>query len=725
MTHKRILIDKTRVFALIAALAVIFCMLPAFPASAAGASISGAVSNSARTKNTKKISGKTYADIIVTAELTVSGDVSAAAAEALSDKNCYEVTALAGDSFEAPVDTVIPSVSFSGDTVTVEARFNDVLCYDSNGGTFEYAIDFYGDSGIGSYASQTLTSVIALSGGGSDAPEPQIPSMPYFVLKGDYCYDIKAGESKEIEIVLQNLNESNYVTSAVADLSDDNDLIDIENSIQTKNIEYQLRFKYKVTVSDKAEARKYPLTLNVSYTDKTGTRETKTFTIYIKVLTDEVDPINAKGVTITDYSFDKTGVKKGDKFNLSVTVANTSGAEVKDAVLELTSGIEGAPISLDSGFSFRNINLKDGAKTTVTFPLIATDDPSLTRAIIGMQLSYQFEDAEPVSKSTNAYLSCYVDPKKDKEKEEEEKKPVLQPNIIITGYDFGGDHVVGGKIFPLSISIKNASKISDIQNLKITIQGLGIGGNGAAYSPANSSNTFFIESLGTQQSTDVTLDLLPKADAVPDSYPVEVTFEFEYKSAGEMTKSSPVSEQITIPLQQEDRFSITASHIDSEGYVGSECYLEMKLVNKGKSPVYNVTVDIEGTGFTKSEAATFIGNIQAGSEEYYDARITPEVSGDMTGNVVVTYEDANGNEKTAKCEFIISVMEMMMWDEPMYDDPYIDADVDVEPEGGMPVWGWIAIAAGAVVVIIVVIVICVKSAKKRRLRRLEEEDEDI
>ena len=137
------------------------------------------------------------------------------------------------------------------------------------------------------------------------------------------------------------------------------------------------------------------------------------------------------------------------------------------------------------------------------------------------------------------------------------------------------------------------------------------------------------------------------------------------------------------------------------------------------------TVDVEGEGFDKTSTAYYIGNVDSGKEEYYDTRIIPNIdSGEVKGNIIVTYEDANGNPKELKQEFIIPVMSMggmdMGMDGGMY-DPGMDAGMDMEPQSsGMPVWIWFVIGGGVIAAVVVIIIV----VKKKRKKKLEEEDDD-
>ena len=243
-----------------------------------------------------------------------------------------------------------------------------------------------------------------------------------------------------------------------------------------------------------------------------------------------------------------------------------------------------------------------------------------------------------------------------------------------------------------------------------------------AFSPANSSNSFFFEKLGAGVSTDIKLDILPKADAKPDSYPLQVIFSYEYTVDGKKDKADSVTETITIPLQQDDRFTANEVQISSDSVVGQECPINVSFINKGKSSIYNVSVDVEGEGFEKTSSAYYIGNIDSGKEEIYDTIILPNIEGQIKGEIVVTYEDANGKEKELRQEFLTNAM-------PMQVEPMPGGDIEMPVDGpvknqGLPVWAVIAICAGGAAIVIAAIIITVKVIKKKKAAKIEKEDDD-
>lgn len=425
---------------------------------------------------------------------------------------------------------------------------------------------------------------------------------------------------------------------------------------------------------------------------------------------------------MTDYSVSSNAVTENTKFTLSLTLENSGKVDIKGARVTIP-GLDGMKFAIDEGITYADFDIAAGKTKKISFTLIGCSGISSIREVIPIQIDYG-----TVSSTVSATISCIPSRSSGADGQ------VFAPNIIIESYDFGGDSVTAGQKFPLSLIVKNTSSEAIIENLKITVNGGSSSTDGSiAYSPANSSNSFFFERVGMKETAEINLDLLAKADAVPNSYPLIITFSCEYSVGGKRYQANDVTETITIPLQQEDR--LTVGQLEAPNYavnVGQMCSISTSLVNKGKSGVYNVTAKVEGEGFEVSTGSYYIGNVASGSEEYYDAQITPMMDGEINGEVVITYEDANGIEKEQRLPFTFTAMSFnyddMMIDDGMYDpgfDPGMDPGL-TGGEEGMPLWLWFVIGGGAAVVIaaVVVVVIVVVKKKKRKLE-LEDEDEDI
>lgn len=421
---------------------------------------------------------------------------------------------------------------------------------------------------------------------------------------------------------------------------------------------------------------------------------------------------------MTDYSVSSDSVTENTKFTLSLALKNTGKTDIKNARVTIL-GLDGSKFAVNSGLTYADFDIGAGKSKSFDFTLVGCSGISSIREVIPIQIDYG-----TVSSTVSATVSCVP----TKSSNPDGDGQVFAPNIIIESYDFGGDFVTAGQKFPLSVIVKNTSSEASIENLKVTVNGGSSSTDGSiAYSPANSSNSFFFEKLGIKDTAEIKLDLLAKADAAPNSYPILIAFTYEYSVNGKRQQASGVTETITIPLQQEDR--LTVNQLEAPNYavnVGQMCSISTSLVNKGKSGVYNVTAKVEGEGFEVSTGSYYIGNVASGSEEYYDAQITPMMDGEIKGEVVITYEDANGAAKEQRLPFSFTAMSFnyddMIIDDGMF-DPGMDPGVMPEGEGDMT-WLWFVIGGGVAAVAAVVIIIVVVKKKKRK-KELEDEDEDI
>lgn len=425
-------------------------------------------------------------------------------------------------------------------------------------------------------------------------------------------------------------------------------------------------------------------------------------------------------LTLTDYSVSAAAISENVPFTLTLSLKNSSGKNINQARINIGS-LDGSKFAADGGLTYKDIDIAAGATKQVSFPLIGCSGISSVREVIPIEINYG-----DISSTVYATVTCV--PKSSNGTDENGEK-VFAPNIIIESYDFGGEFVTAGQQFPLSVTIKNTSSSSTIENLKVNISGSSSPIDGSmAYSPANSSNSFFFEKLDPKGTQTINIDFLAKADATPNSYPLEITFSYEYSVGKERFQATPTNESITIPLRQEDRLTINDPELPSWAVnVGEMVSISTSIVNKGKSAVYNVTATVEGDGFMSETPSYYIGNINSGTEEYYDAKLTPYMEGDINGELVFTYEDANGASKETRIPFTFSAMSMNfdgMYEDGMFGDDGMMPDEE-KPEEGFPLWAWFAIGGGALIIIIVSIIIIVKVVKKKKKAELEADDEDL
>jgi len=550
-----------------------------------------------------------------------------------------------------------------------------------------------------------------------------IEGSPNFIISSVNGNKIEAGKTQTISIRLKNIGDD--CKRSTISISDEKGIFsfpsgEIQSISYIDENDYQT-ISYEVSIPDYTSSGRYSLKLdltNVNY-DKVSSTQSLSFYVDVK------NNIKLAGLDVSSYSTDKADVKDGDAFLLTVKLKNNSGMKITGAKISL-GGLDGTKFAMNNGLSSYTVDVAKDAEITLQFPLVACKGIASIREVLPLNISYYINPNDSATKqeySSNITISCA----KPAETTSTTEPKVFAPKIIIEKYSFGGDYVTGGKTFPLSLTIKNTSSNAQIQNLKVTIQG-GSSSAGSssvvAFTPANSSNSFFFKALNANASENINIEMLAKADATPNSYPIEVVFNYEYTVNGRKGDSvENVTETINIPLQQEDRLEVNQPELQETGMVGQEMPISVGIVNKGKSSVYNVTVDIVGEGFTKTSAAAYyIGNIDSGKEESYDNSIVPNAEGQVKGEIVVTYEDSNGKQKEIRKEFSFNAMQMVI-DDPSMTGSDMPVNGDVGNNGTSPVLIIIIVVVG-VVVLGAAGFVAFKIIKKRKLKKAQEIEDD-
>ncbi len=528
-------------------------------------------------------------------------------------------------------------------------------------------------------------------------------------------FTVEAGKENVVPIEVKNISAYDSDSTLITAIDEDGKLgVNGENVFSSRiGSGKYVSFPVRLNVPSSTLPGVYHLKLDIISTNSSGDVSNHTLTADIVVNNSVV----RNALSVTGYNVSKKDVKENTIFNVTVRVKNGSGIPIKNAKIELKD-LDGTKFAMNDGASYVVSDFKKDEEKSFDFTLIACSGITSVRESIAVECSYYLDEADEnsIQKSVGTVTVACV-PKKSAS-----EGGVFAPNIIIKGYDFGGDYVTGGKVFPLKVTIQNTSDVSAIKNLKVTVNGAsGSGDKGIAFSPANSSNSFFFSYLGTGAVTDIQLDMLTRADATPDSYPIEIVFDYEYTNDGGTEKANPVTETITIPVQQEDRFTVNSVEVPTDCMVGDELPISCTFVNKGKSAVYNVEVELVGDGLDIMQKNLYIGNVESGKEEYYDSSFSVMEPGEFSGKIIVRYEDSNGNQKEIEKEFSGNAMEMY-FEEPVYGE---DMPV-MEPEmnAGLPVWAIILIIAGSAVVVAGVVVAIVVIVKKKKASSLENSDDD-
>ena len=322
----------------------------------------------------------------------------------------------------------------------------------------------------------------------------------------------------------------------------------------------------------------------------------------------------------------------------------------------------------------------------------------------------------------NAILSCKIDnativPEKENDKKPDEETTAAQPYVIISSYSYGKGDLVAGETRNITMTFRNTSKTMAVENMMVTMT------LPDAMMLTSSSNSFYIESLAAEGTITKTVNVTVKSNAAAQSHSMTVDFTYDYLDNG-IRRNAKTTESISMPVLQVDRFTVTGIDLSQEIFMGEENNLSVNFVNKSRTEIYNLSAKLNCEGLSNNGEEQYLGNLASGTASSADFYITGNEKGELVGEVIITYEDTNMNQRTVSVPFTTQVTSYEdVWgpqgpvgpQNP--DDPGMDPGM--EQPAGFP-WFWVI---GGVVVVAAGVFVYLKLRKNKK--ESVEEDEDI
>lgn len=322
----------------------------------------------------------------------------------------------------------------------------------------------------------------------------------------------------------------------------------------------------------------------------------------------------------------------------------------------------------------------------------------------------------------NAILSCKIDnativPEKENDKKPDEETTAAQPYVIISSYSYGKGDLVAGETRNITMTFRNTSKTMAVENMMVTMS------LPDAMMLTSSSNSFYIESLAAEGTITKTVNVTVKSNAAAQSHSMTVDFTYDYLDNG-IRRNAKTTESISMPVLQVDRFTVTGIDLPQEIFMGEENNLSVNFVNKSRTEIYNLSAKLNCEGLSNNGEEQYLGNLASGTASSADFYITGNEKGELVGEVIITYEDTNMNQRTVSVPFTTKVTSYEDAWGPQGpvgpqnpDDPGMDPGME-EP-AGFP-WFWVI---GGVVVVAAGVFVYLKLRKNKK--ESVEEDEDI
>lgn len=303
---------------------------------------------------------------------------------------------------------------------------------------------------------------------------------------------------------------------------------------------------------------------------------------------------------------------------------------------------------------------------------------------------------------------------------EDPDKKASNPRIIVTGYRTEPEVVYAGSTFKLSVSVKNTSKATAVENvlfnLEATVEGKDADATYSAFLPTSGSSSVYTERISPGETYDMSIEMEAKSDLSQKPYVLTVNMKYDTEDQINMSDVAHVS----VPIKQEAKIDTGAAEIMPESIaVGEQSNVMFSVFNTGKTTLYNVKVTYESASV--ESGITYLGNIAPGATQNVDSMLTgiaPD-TGEGIVKAVITYEDEAGNETRFEKDLNLMVYEMVMDNEMMEDMPV--EPVEEEPKKkGLPLVGIIGGAAAVAAIVAVIVIV-----SKKRTAKKHQEDMDL
>ncbi|MDE7203907.1 MAG: hypothetical protein K2O91_18900 [Lachnospiraceae bacterium] len=305
--------------------------------------------------------------------------------------------------------------------------------------------------------------------------------------------------------------------------------------------------------------------------------------------------------------------------------------------------------------------------------------------------------------------------------DDDEDKKAANPRIIVTGYRTDPEEVFAGSTFNLTVSVKNTSRETAVENvlfnMEATVEGKDADATYAAFLPTSGSSSVYKDRIAPGETYDMSIEMEAKSDLSQKPYVLTVNMKYDTE---EQVNLSDVA-HVSIPIKQEAKLDTGSAEIMPESIaVGEQSNVMFSIFNTGKTTLFNVKVTYESE--TVDSGITYLGNIAPGNTGNVDSMLTgiaPDM-GEGIVKAVVTYEDEAGNESRYEKDLNLYVYEMT-FDDGMMDDFPMEPMEDETDQKGTQLFAIIGIIAAVVVVVVIIVVII---SKKRKAKK-HKEDMDL
>jgi hypothetical protein len=283
--------------------------------------------------------------------------------------------------------------------------------------------------------------------------------------------------------------------------------------------------------------------------------------------------------------------------------------------------------------------------------------------ILTIALRAEGADGSPVQQAFTSYV-VITDGKALDAAQPVEPPPVVEapsslPKVLVSGYSINPSPIIAGTEFTVRVTLRNTSEIKSVQNMTVTAVC-----DSTNISLRSESDTIFLDKLGSGKTTEITLAYKADLEIPAGHYSIALAMSYDTSQAETLASSGTIPLEIGQPL----RVDMEMPHIAADVNAGDTFPVTVRVLNLGRSAVYNVRAELDAPGLIPLGVA-FIGNMEAGTAQPRDMTVfvgtkdrtegseSSEKYGYTSGTIKLIYEDATGQEYVEESSFGTTIHE--------------------------------------------------------------------
>lgn len=421
---------------------------------------------------------------------------------------------------------------------------------------------------------------------------------------------------------------------------------------------------YDFEISETAQKGTYPITFLVNATiwrkddiNKTQIKEDVEFElmVYVNVTDDgsESKIINELGA-LSIATVDKDGSiipapsgNAGERIKLKLPIINTGGTLTDINISPVISNsLDEWPFIVEViNYGKKIPKMNPGDVTTLEYEFRIS--PEITSGAKPINFRATYKENGMMGESL---FSAYINVAKGKAEEKEpEELPDSIPKLMIVSYTTDPETIYSGESFDLTLEFKNTSKNKSIKNAGIVLTLA----EEELMPDIGESDSAYIDYLGPEKTATRTFKLkaLPTAINPTSTIVVDMNYETPKITQGTQTQG------IVLEIKQEVNIFVEEPTIyGSDSGINEPIAVTIPIVNKGKSKVLNLQVDVEGEGISMVERF-YGGDLLPAAKSSADFQIICDKAGEIEGNFIISYEDIDGIEGIQKVPFKLEIQD--------------------------------------------------------------------